>query len=419
MIVEFKLQNFLSIGSEQTLSFLASKDKTNEKDYVVEMPDGTRLLRVAIIFGANSTGKSAILKGLDFFRRLNITPLPNDQALWAELKPFRFDPKYANLATEMSMTFYIKGKKYVLTISMHGDVILDESLDVYNSTRSSNVYHRYHKPNAKPRVFFSERLVKLVQRDKNLITDNVTDNSTVIAAFARSNCADCVLADVYDYFLKGFAGFYATTDSMLDNVRVMMRNIKEPAFKNFLKKWIKNGGFTAIDDFSMDEKDKFTFLHSVCGSNSETVEEEESDGFKRYFGMESLLYMLDKSVCLVMIDRLDKDVHPKLRRLFIRAFLKDGKRNSQLAFTTHAFYALDKDFIRRDSVWFTRRVMEGDAETELIRLNTCKVHKSVSAHNSYKRGVIVEPPKIGNFFMSDDELKEFGLTEDDVVSEKE
>ena len=47
-----------------------------------------------------------------------------------------------------------------------------------------------------------------------------------------------------------------------------------------------------------------------------------------------------------------------------------------------------------DKVWFTDKTVSREAL--LVRLSDCKIHKSISAHNSYKKGLIVNLPKIGN-----------------------
>lgn len=387
------------------------------------MPDGTRLTRAAIIFGSNNTGKSNVLKALDFFFRLMVSP-PKDEELWQEREAFIFNHKYDDMATHMSMTFYLRGKKYVQSLAFVNDVIVDESLDVYNSTRTSNIYRRDYKGFRGLRVFFSEKNIKLSQISKNIVASNTQDSCTVLAAYARSSVEKCVLADIYDYFVKGYVGLFAKTKDMLDNTRKLLLDTTDNRPKAFIERWLKKGDFRNIDHVNIDEAGKFSFAYSVGNELFEKPEKRESDGFLRYLGHESLLYALDKSVCFTMIDRFDKDLHPKLRRLLLRAFLRDGKRNSQVMFTTHAFYALDKDIMRRDSIWFTKKL--DDCETKLIRLSDCKIHPTMSAHNAYKNGalsgkngVIIEPPKIGKFYMSDEELEEFGLTEDDVVTEKE
>lgn len=58
MIQEIKIKNFLSFKDEVKLSFVASKDNFAEDYQVVRINDNTRLLRCAIVYGYNASGKS-------------------------------------------------------------------------------------------------------------------------------------------------------------------------------------------------------------------------------------------------------------------------------------------------------------------------------------------------------------------------
>ena len=66
MIQELKIKNFLSFKDEVTFSFEATKDKTFEDYQVVEVTKGVRLLRFALVYGANASGKSNLLNVFDF-----------------------------------------------------------------------------------------------------------------------------------------------------------------------------------------------------------------------------------------------------------------------------------------------------------------------------------------------------------------
>ena len=66
MIQELKIKNFLSFKEEVTFSFEATKDTFAEDMQVVEVAKGVRLLRFAMVCGANASGKSNLLKAFDF-----------------------------------------------------------------------------------------------------------------------------------------------------------------------------------------------------------------------------------------------------------------------------------------------------------------------------------------------------------------
>ena len=69
MIVNFSIQNFGSIKHKQTISFEADETEHLEEAYVIKT-DGLRLLKLALVYGPNASGKTTILKALDFLREI-------------------------------------------------------------------------------------------------------------------------------------------------------------------------------------------------------------------------------------------------------------------------------------------------------------------------------------------------------------
>lgn len=65
MIAEIRFKNMFSFRNEAILSFEADRSKDMESYHVVELGGGVRLLKVAVIYGANASGKSNIIKVCD------------------------------------------------------------------------------------------------------------------------------------------------------------------------------------------------------------------------------------------------------------------------------------------------------------------------------------------------------------------
>lgn len=78
MIIQFTVENFLSFKEPATLSLAASalKEKQTRSDEIVFELEGTNLslLKSAVIYGANASGKSNLVKALDFFNGLSSIP---------------------------------------------------------------------------------------------------------------------------------------------------------------------------------------------------------------------------------------------------------------------------------------------------------------------------------------------------------
>lgn len=72
MIREFQIQNFFSIRERQTLSFLPTNDDKMRSQYLYEVAEGVELLKIGIVYGSNTSGKTTHdinLLNEDYIRR--------------------------------------------------------------------------------------------------------------------------------------------------------------------------------------------------------------------------------------------------------------------------------------------------------------------------------------------------------------
>ena len=70
MIIEFSVQNFGPIKEKQVLSFEPEKTSHLADYYLINAAPGLKLLKLGLIYGPNASGKTTILKALDFLRDL-------------------------------------------------------------------------------------------------------------------------------------------------------------------------------------------------------------------------------------------------------------------------------------------------------------------------------------------------------------
>jgi len=139
MIINFSIQNFGSIKSKQILSFEADKS-IHLEDYYVIKENGLRLLKLGLIYGANASGKTTILKALQFLRDIVLEP----EAKKTEplnFKPFLFDKISSKENTILSIDFIQKEKRYYYEVEFNENAIVNETLNHYNPTKA-NVFKR-------------------------------------------------------------------------------------------------------------------------------------------------------------------------------------------------------------------------------------------------------------------------------------
>ena len=177
MIAEFCVSNFFSIRSEQKISFEASSDSQLADEYVVEIQPGVRLLKLGIVYGANASGKSNVLRALEFFRQI-MTEIPADKMTEIEAVPFLLDEESRNAHTRMSMTFYLEGERYVLSVELDKQRIYQESLAVYASKTPTTLYKRiYNAESDMAEVSFSQK-AGIAKKSQNIIVGNTINNSS-------------------------------------------------------------------------------------------------------------------------------------------------------------------------------------------------------------------------------------------------
>ena len=115
MIAEFKIRNFYSLRDEQTLSFIPTNDDTSRDIYTEEVADGVSLLKIGFIYGSNASGKTNILKALDFFSQFMVNDGLN-KGDEIGVVPFLLDDVSDKERTQFEMSFYLNREKYKLNL---------------------------------------------------------------------------------------------------------------------------------------------------------------------------------------------------------------------------------------------------------------------------------------------------------------
>ena len=403
MIAEFRVSNFFSIRSEQSISFVATSDKFMTEEYCSRVIDEVRLLKIGVIYGANASGKSNVLKALSYYRRLMLR-VPEDRNEPMKLVPFLLDEQSRNELCRMGMDFYINGVRHVLNIAFDDVRIYDETLMVYTTNRPTTLYRRiYNKEKDVTEISFSNK-TKLAQKSQTIIEGNTVNNCSVIAAFGKSNVEASQLNAVYDFFSKHLSEQLTPDISLSDFTRNYLENDKDGSLKCFLVYMLKASDFN-IDNVElrkMGATPELLFKHKTDNGTFELPESYESRGTMRFMGMTTILKRLLFDSHFIAIDELETSIHYELLSYLIRVFIANSENTSQLLFTTHDINLLNEDFVRRDTVWFTDKNSEG--ETKIERLSSMGLHKTLSPYNAYKQGKLVDLPFLGSQYL---DLKEF------------
>ena len=428
MIQEFQVQNFFSIRERQTISFVPTHDDNMRGQYVHEVADGVHLLKIGIVYGSNASGKTTLLNALSFFRSLMLEK-PEAKFDGMGYFPFLLDKHSEGEHSYMQMTFWVKGEKYVMNLEFDSHRIYEESLLVYASARPASLYKRVYQPESDhTEVVFGNKagIDKAAQR---AIEGNTTNNCTVMAAFGQSNAHTSKLNDVFEFFYSGMQDVLSPRNYLSFDVKNELRNDKDGKKKRFLLQLLKASDFNIVD-MMLDEReelitpemekainsapisdeaktemlkrgtikhDEIMFSHTGEEGNYELHERLESAGTHRFLGMSTVLYYALHENCFIPIDEIETSIHYELLSYFIKLFLANSEGSSQLLMTTHDINLLNEDFIRRDVVWFTDKSKVG--ATQVKRLSSLGLHKTMNPYNAYKQGKLVDLPFLGSIYL--------------------
>ena len=403
MIAEFRVRNFFSIWSEQSISFVATSDKFMTEEYCSRVTDEVSLLKIGVIYGANASGKSNVLKALSYYRRMMLR-VPEDRNEPMKLVPFLLDDQSRNNHCRMGMDFYLDGVRYVLNIEFDDVRIYDETLMVYSTNRPTTLYKRiYNKEKDATEITFSNK-TKLTQKSQTIIEGNTVNNCSVIAAFGKSNVEASQLNAVYEFFSKHLSEQLTPDFSLSDFTRNYLENDKDGSLKRFLVYMLKASDFNVdnVELRKMGPTPELLFKHKTDKGIFDLPESYESRGTMRFMGMTTILKQLLFDSHFIAIDELETSIHYELLAYLIKVFIANSDNTSQLLFTTHDINLLNEDFVRRDTVWFTD--MNSMGETRIERLSSMGLHKTLSTYNAYKQGKLVDLPFLGSQYL---DLKEF------------
>jgi len=403
MLIFARIKNFKSIREEITLDMRFST-KIYKKDLSQNLIDyNPNLLKSAVFYGRNASGKSNILTAL---RYLTMFVRSSDENKHGDLirfyKPFLFDTASSQNPVHFEIEFVSsKNKlKFNYEIKFTEKEIIYESLYVYPKGVKSKLYSRENK-SYDYGIYF---------KGNKKLSEDVLPNQLFLSKLARTNTP--YIEDAYLFFNRQI-GFSPSIEVFNENrfSEYLMKN--KNVFHNTLE--ILKSADTNICNISINKSDdKMVFPENLPeeikvqirkehqydfktkhplfekGKNIGDAEislNEESHGTRRLLSLSTLVYSSLFSGRILIIDELDNSLHPLISKLIISFYnsLKNNPNNAQLIFATHDSSLLDKQIFRRDQIYFVDKEYEGN--TFLYRLSDIKgIRKDIPYDRWYLSG---------------------------------
>lgn len=372
MLVNFTVKNFRSFKHERTFSMEASSIKEHKES--VKVVNKHKVLPLAVIYGANSSGKSNLIKALGCMAQIVMNSVKLNENDSIPYNPFALDENSEQKPTFFEIQFIKDDSLFRYGFEYTQKEIISEWLyekrfgekEYYLFLRSHSFISiseaRFKEGVGKTDLTNANRLfVSLVAQLKGAVSKRVMD------WFASCN----VLSGLDSEAFEGFTlGMFAEKNKGVDQALAFFKKL-QLGFNNFV---VKRSTFTndIVEKAPNDIKEKIregkivdTFtIHNVYDENGDVVKEKmfdefdmESEGTKKVIEMSGPIFDTLNEGRVLIVDELDAKLHPLLTRNIVLLFMNPeiNKNNAQLVFATHDTNLLNLKLLRRDQIWFAEK----------------------------------------------------------------
>lgn len=439
MLIEFTIKNFRSFRDSTTFSMIKSQgneleDSNTFSPNVLKTPD---LLRSAVIYGANSSGKSNLIKALGYlkFLVLNSMEFKPNQKIPTDI--FIFGTEDTDLPTEINISFVTNASSKVETASIKGiseeerlirydygvifnkDHIIEEWLHSYPKGKVQEWFYRKRSEKLDNKYEYS--FSSLFKGSKSIWESNTRSNVLFLSNAVNLNSEQ--LKPVYDWFDKVL---HVGTDTKNYFGEGYTRSVcDDNSYKDGILNFLKSADI-GIDDFSVEKEEidvdklalpsdipdsfKEKIIEQIAGQNIIDLKsarnvagtlkyldfDEESEGTKKLFALAGPVIDTLKEGSVLVLDELHNHLHPKLVEFIIKSFHDSevNKNNAQLIFTTHDTYLMKRKFFRRDQIWFVEKDMDYSSHIYSLFDFNIRKNRGVEYEDQYLEGVFGATPFI-------------------------
>jgi len=381
MIVDFTIKNYRSIKEPVTLSAFATNIKDHpENIFQSKNEDKIKILNTAVIYGANASGKSNIIKA--FYELQGFIVLSTNLKLDEKIEyyqPFKLDKNWIDKPTEFEMEFIgEKNIRYKYLINFNADEVLKESLTFFPKGQEAILFLREKDE----KIIFGDYF----RGPARLIEKQLLKNNLFLSKAANSN--NKLLEKIYLYFKNKINISIPSIMEIVPSIFTTKECLKADHFVNkdivsqFLKVAdlgieyfdIKKSSVVDIDDFPFDMPEEIKkkivddiqyrpqMYHKQFDSETEIGDiafdlGDESEGTVKFYNLAGkIIHVLHNGLVLIA-DELNNSLHPLLTQYLIRLFQnpKTNPNHAQLIFATHDTTLLNSDILRRDQIWLTEK----------------------------------------------------------------
>lgn len=394
MLLEFSCANHKSIREEILFSALAGSDTTYEEK--TQEFEGHRILKSAVIYGANGSGKSNFVDAISFVKTLVMNSINHQPGQGIRQTPHKLEGYEKESIYRIQ--FVTRATRYVYGFSLKNMLVEEEYLYFFPNGRQAKIFERDGE-NFTTGSKFRGKL--------STCKDVLKPNRLLLSCAANfSSVVEVELA--YKFFCDELVIYRSKNQDNWMQYSLYQMNTNENV-KQAVITFMQNLGIglkdieVTIDQKKMEEDQLPAFLSAefknvilqgkvdsitakVIYDGFETdLMQEESTGVKKLFGLLCPLLDIIVNGKVLLCDELEAGLHEALVFGLIKLFINFNSDNfPQIFFTTHETGLLNLDLFRRDQIWFTEMKAE-DRSTELYSLAEIK---NIRKDDNFGRGYI-------------------------------
>lgn len=416
MILQFSIKNFKTFKDKVTLSLIASnydKDTRENDNIYYEESFGLRLLKSAVVYGPNASGKSKLMEAFMFMRHFIINSSKESQkGDKIDIEPFMLSVETEDEPTEFEVVFVYKSILYRYGFEVTKERVISEWLFQKPKTKEIEVFYRdENNIDTHPRSFTKGRTV--------VKEGLVRNNALLISVAAQFN--DNIAINVIDWFERlktlsglnesGYQGYTMSKTEdpkhkakILDLLKAADLGIQDIQLEKLdidklpkdIPKEIRDKIIKQVNDekaeFVSDvltTHKKYNLNRKAIGNVSFSLDDDESSGTRKFFALTGPILDVIENGYTLVVDELDSKLHPNLVCKIVSLFNSKelNKNNAQLIFNTHDTNLLSTGLFRRDQIWFTDKNKYGEARLySLADFKSDEVRKTEPFEENYIRG---------------------------------
>jgi len=411
MLLDFTVENFRSIKGAETLSAVAAskskgKPSNSESRRQIKSDDEIAqpfhiegwdidVLPVIAIFGANASGKSNVLKALQYL--LSFMNFGNDWERQSPLITFKLDSESREAPSRFALRTVFNRTIYTYSLVLDNSQIISEKLEysLASTKRDRLLYSRtWNKVDKK----FDWKNGSTFSGAHIQLEKELQQREPFISLFSKLE-VDVVKPLIHWLMSRKVGIEWAHKKFDPRNLRLIVnpnqdKNNSDGWFqaeenaKKLLREFdtglcdfevIKSGN--GSDDFQI-----IAFHETEKGEMISWKFEEESMGTQYLLSIAYNIQIMFLQGCLSMADELGSNLHPNITRKILRLFQsqKTNPNRAQLIFTSHDNTLQRNNLLRRDQIWFTQK--RPDQSTELYSLSDFKVRNDLAIDKAYLDG---------------------------------